>query len=228
MAAVVNLPKTDSGMSSFATNMSTKLSLDPTSYGCDTADATGLATATSNYVAALALCNPANRSRPAVVDKNSKRDFLKNLIRQLALKIQGTPSVTDTQKADLGLSIPAIPTPVPAPPFAPAVDVVAISGRTVSLKIHDSQQTRRGKPKFCAGAMIFSYVGSEAPADPAAWKGEGITTKGKFQCVFPSSVPAGAQVWFSANWYNEKAQTGPGATPITTYLQGGGSAEEAA
>jgi hypothetical protein len=227
MAAVVTLPVADGALSSFAQNMSAKITAAPTSYGCTTSDATSLATATDDFVAALLLCDPAIRNHPAVVDKSSKKKALADLIRQLALKIQGTPTVTDTQKAELGLSLPSTRTPIPPPAYPPAVDVVAINGRTVKLKIHDSQESRRGKPPFVAGAMVFSYVGSEAPADPSAWKGDGISTKPRFQCVFPASVPAGAQVWITATWFNDKGQTGPASEPITTYLQGGASAETA-
>jgi hypothetical protein len=204
--------------------MSTKLTAAPTSFGCTTTDATNLATATDGYVVALAACDPAIRTRPAVVLKNTKKLELNNLIRQLALKIQGTPTVTDAQKAEIGLSIQNVPTPIPPPAFAPAVDVVSVVGRTVRLRIHDSQESRRGKPAFVAGAMVFSYVGTEAPADPAAWKGEGITTRTGFEIAFPSDVASGAQVWIVAQWYNGKAQTGPASTPITTYLQGGAAA----
>lgn len=228
MAAVVKLPNTDPALRSFSENMSTKLTAAPTSFGCTTSDATALASATSDYVSALAACDPAIRTKPAVVLKNTKRLALKNLIRQLALKIQGTPSVTDTQKASIGLSIPAVPTPVPPPAFAPAVDVISVNGRTVELRIHDSQEARRGKPPLVAGAMVFSFVGTEAPADPMEWKGEGITSRTGFQIVFPATVPAGAQVWVTAQWYNGKAQSGPASTPITTFLQGGGTSAVAA
>jgi hypothetical protein len=228
MAAVVQLPSTDSGLQSFAQNMSTHLTASPTSFGCTTSDATSLASATADYVAALSSCDPAIRTRPAVVLKNTKGQELRNLIKLLALKIQGTPTVTDTQKASIGLALPNTPTPIPAPSFAPAVDATSVNGRTVELHIHDSEESRRGKPPFVAGAMVFSFVGTEAPADPAAWKGEGITTRTRFQIVFPATVPAGAQVWITAQWYNSKAQTGPAAVPITTYLQGGGSVAEAA
>jgi hypothetical protein len=228
MAAVVQFPTTDGGLRTFAQNMSTKVSAAPTTYGLTTTDATALATATSDFTTALNGCDPAIRTKSAVVLKNTKKEALKNLIRQLALKVQGTPTVTDAQKAEIGLSIPSQRTPVPPPAFAPAVDVVAVNGRTIELRIHDSQESRRGKPPFCSGAIVFSFVGAEAPADPAAWKGEGITTRTGFQIQFPATVPAGSQVWITAQWYNDKAQTGPASAPITTFLQGGGDVAQAA
>jgi hypothetical protein len=224
MAAVVQFPASDGGLRSFAQNMSTKVSAAPTTYGLQTTDATALATATGDFSTALNACDPAIRTKAAVVLKNTKKTALKNLIKQLALKVQGTPTVTDAQKAEIGLAIPSARTPVPPPAFPPAVDVVAVNGRTITLRIHDSQESRRGKPAFVSGAIIFSFVGTEAPADPAAWKGEGITTKTGFQIQFPGTVPAGSQVWITAQWFNDKAETGPGSAPITTFLQGGASA----
>jgi hypothetical protein len=228
MAAVVKFPATDGGLRSFAQNMSTQVTAAPTSFGLQTSDATALSTATGDYSDALDACDPAIRTRAAVVLKNTKKVALKALITQLALKVQGTPTVTDAQKTEIGLSIPSTRTTVPPPAFAPAVDVVTVNGRTITLRIHDSQEARRGKPAFCAGAMIFSFVGTEAPADPAAWKGEGITTRTGFQIEFPATVPAGSQVWITAQWYNDKAQTGPASSPITAYLQGGGDVAQAA
>ena len=39
--------------------------------------------------------------------------------------------------------------------------------------------------------------------------------------AFAATTPAGAQVWFSACWYNPRGETGPGCSPISTNIAGG-------
>lgn len=57
--------------------------------------------------------------------------------------------------------------------------------------------------------------------NPQAWTLQGLCGKPIAEIVFPTSVAPGAQVWFSAYYFNHRKQSGPASDPITTYLQGG-------
>ena len=98
----------------------------------------------------------------------------------------------------------------------------SVRGRTASLRLHDAAQpTRRGKPLGVSGAAVFSYVGAAAPADLAAWTFEGNTSRTRVDVLFPTSVPAGATVWFTAYWFNERKQAGPACDAVSANLPGG-------
>ena len=106
----------------------------------------------------------------------------------------------------------------------PAVDVIRVSGRTVSLNVHDSASSlKRGKPAGATAAWVYSFVGENYPSDPTLWNFEGATTRPKFDILFPSTVAGGAQVWVCAAWINAKQEAGPTSVPITTNLPGGGA-----
>jgi hypothetical protein len=195
------LPDRDTALLAWSLNFSSLITSTPTAYGLVAADATAFALLHTGYATALAACDPGQRNKSAVATKNSAKASLKTSARLLANKINGTASVTDAQKLELGLTVRAQPSPIPPPAFAPAVDLVSVVGRTVRIHIHDSQEAnRRGRPVNVKGASVFSFVGAEPPAGPDGWKAEGITNMTKVDIAFPESVAAGAQVWITAQW----------------------------
>ena len=215
-------PTTDTGLLAWSLNFQTILTASPTTYGLTAAQMTAYGTLHTNYATALAACDPGQRSKTAVAAKNSARSSLKQSARLLANIIDGQSTVTDAQKIDLGLNVRNAPTPTPAPADAPALDIVSVSGRTVSLRLHDATDaSRRGRPAGVAGATIFSFVGATPPAGTAEWNFEGNTTKTNFDVVFPESVAPGTLVWLCAFWRNETDQSGPACSPISTNVQFG-------
>ena len=216
------LPDRDAALLAWSLNFSSLITATPTAYGLVAADATAYGLLHTSYATALAACDPGQRSKATVATKNSARQALKISARFLANKIAGTPSVTDAQKLELGLTVRAQPSPIPPPAFAPAVDLVSVLGRNVNVHVHDSQDAnRRGRPVNCKGAAIFSFVGAEPPESADGWKSEGVTSKTRVSIIFPDSVAAGAQVWITAQWVGTRMDTGPAAAPITTNLQFG-------
>lgn len=195
---------------------------EPATYGLVAADATSYSALHTSYANALAACDPGQRSKSLVATKNAARNGLKNAARLLAKRVEGTASVTDAQKIELGLNVRALPSPIPAPSNPPALDVVSVTGRIVRVRLHDSTDaSRRGKPAGVAGATVFSFVGAAAPTDPGAWKFEGNTTRTTIDVLFPDSAAAGAVVWVTAFWRNERDLSGPACAPISTNLQFG-------
>lgn len=221
------IPTTDAGKLAYGANFSTIVTAGPVALGLTSAIATILAAKQAAYAAAYALAvDPATRGGASVLAKDTTRDDLISYIRDLARSIQGTLTVTNAQRFSLGLTIrDTSPSPQPPPGSAPDIDVLAVAGRTAKIRLHDStSSTRRGKPPAVAGASLFSYVGTTPPASLSGWKFEGNGTKTTIDVVFPVSVPAGATVWFTAFWYNGKAQAGPAATPVSSNIPGGLSA----
>jgi hypothetical protein len=216
------LPNKDADLLAWAQNFYAVANLAPTTYGLTAAQLTAFNTLVTSYQTALAACEPGVRNKAAVFTKNGVRANLKNSARLLAKLVEGTATVTNAQKATLGLNVRAMPTPIPPPAFAPQVDVVSVVGRTVKIRLHNSETTdRRGKPAYVKGASLFSFVGPTAPTDPNAYKFEGNTTLTVMLVAFPETVAPGATVWITAVWFNERAQSGPAATPVSAVIQYG-------
>jgi hypothetical protein len=214
---------TDAELFNGSNSFSTKITATPTAFGLVAAQATAYAALNTAYSTAyLAAIDPATRTKAKVSAKNQAKANLKASASNLAKIIDGTPTVTNEQKLDLGLNVRAMPQPIPPPSVSPGVDIVSVVGRTVKVHIHDSaSSTKRGKPPGVLGANVYSFVGATYPTAPTEWKFEGSTTKNTFDILFPSTVANGAQVWICAMWFNKTTQPGPVSAPITTNVQGG-------
>jgi hypothetical protein len=222
MASNGFLPRTDAGLLAWSANFSALITATPTAYGLTSAIATAYTALHTAYATALAACDPGVRNKAAVLAKNDAREALKVQARFLAKLVQGTSTVTDSQKAELGLTVNAMPSPIPPPSAAPALDIVSVVGRTVKIRLHDADNAgKRGKPAGVAGATVFSAVGDDAPVTEDGWKFEGNTTRTEIDVVFPNSVAAGAKVWLLAFWRNERDQSGPPCAPVSTNVQFG-------
>ena len=219
---------TDAEIASGSANFSTKITATPTVFGLVAAQAVLYAAVNSTYQSAFtAAITPATRTKGTISSKNDAKKAVRTMASDFAKIIDGTPTVTNQQKIDLGLSVRMTPAPIPRPGVRPGMDVVSVNGRTVSAHIHDSASSnKRGKPAGTTAAWVYSFVGTEYPSDPIAWNFEGATTKAKFDIVFPSTLPGGTQVWVCAAWINGKQQAGPVSVPISSYLQGGGASAE--
>ncbi len=224
MAGSSFLPSRDADLLTFAVSASSFITATPTAYGLTAGIATALAAATAGYSAALEAVQPGVRSRMAVMTKDSVKLALQNNIRAWAKIVEGTATVTNAQRAQLGLNIRAIPSPIPAPATAPALDVVAVLGRTVKVRIHEAGSTRRGKPARVSGAAILSYTGLTPPANLGDWKLEGLASKTSFDVNFPAGLAPGATVWLSSYWFNERKQPGPASAPLSIMFGAAGGA----
>ncbi len=141
--------------------------------------------------------------------------------RPLASIIQGQTNVSDVQKTELGLTVRRPPTIAPPPADSPTLWVESVSGVTAKVRIGGGGSTGRARPGV-DGVVLFSFVGDEPPTDLAGWKIERLSRRLKIQTQFPASTPPGARVWFTAQFFNSRKQTGPLSAPIGANLPGGG------
>ena len=214
---------TDAELYTGSQSFSTKITATPTAFGLVAADATSYAALNAIYETAyLEAVDPETRTKGKIAAKAQARVNLMAAAADLAKKIDGTSTVTDEQKIDLGLSVRATPTPIPAPDEAPNVDILERIGTTVKIKMHDGSGTRRGRPVGVQGASVFSHVGATPPATLGDWKFEGNTTRTKIDIQFNPTLPAGTIVWITCFWYSPRGLSGPGCTPVSAILAGGG------
>lgn len=165
-----------------------------------------------------AVTTPSLNTSTAIIAKNDAKKALKANARMLARIVQATPSVTDAQRGELGLRVhdPHL-TPITRPGEPPILYVLPSLGRTVRIRLKDkSSPDRLGRPLGTAGAVIMSYTGqpgeTQPPANMAKWTFRGIATRRTFDVNMDADVPAGAQVWIAAMWFNTRGQL---STPST-------------
>ncbi|HEY7116316.1 MAG TPA: hypothetical protein VH475_07010 [Tepidisphaeraceae bacterium] len=230
------LPNADAALLAWSANFSARLSESGASYGISPEEAADYAAKHAAYADAFeAAANPGTRSRSDTVRKNEARAALRGAAGNLASIIKGQPTVTDAGRILLGL----VPRPagraalIGRPAAAPFLAVLAVSGRSVRLRLSDADSARTGKPAGVLGAMLFSYTAPAAagppaptveglpPADLQAWRFEGHTTRTTIELAFPSDLAPGSQVWLTARWLSPRLQSGPIATPVSTHLGGG-------
>ena len=214
---------TDAQLNTGSAAFSAKITATPTAFGLVAAQATAYSTLNGLFnTAYLAAIDPITRTKGKVAAKNQTKVNLKAMASELAKIIQATPTVTDEQKIELGLNVRAHPTPNPPPSVRPAVSVIAVNGRAVTVNITDAAvPSKRGKPAGCLGANIYSFAGTTYPVDPTAWSFEGTSTKRQVTVQFADSVAGGSQVWIMATWFNRTTQSGPPSVPVSTFVQGG-------
>ncbi len=216
---------TDAELYTGSANYFALIDLQPLVYGLTTELAAQYEVLNTAYATAyLAAINPETRTKSAVAAKNTAKKDLKVMAADFAKVIDGTATVTDAQKIDLGLNVRKQRSPNNRPTVRPGMDMVSVNGRSVSIHIHDSASiTKRGKPAGTVAAWVYTFVGAEYPSDPTLWDFNGSATTGKFEIAFPNTLPGGTQVWVCAAWINGKQEAGPTSVPISTNLQGGGS-----
>jgi hypothetical protein len=92
------------------------ISASPTTYGLVAAQASNYAAKHAIYAAAVAaIAVKANKSTTLVIAKNDAKKVLVSLASDLSKLIDGTSTVTNEQRAAIGLSVRATPTPAPLP-----------------------------------------------------------------------------------------------------------------
>ena len=225
------MPIKDSELVDFSTNFSTRISAVPADFGLSAPQASAYQTRHLAFVGAYDAQRVAfeagNRQESLTAAKNLAKHELLTLGRELYAFIQDSLTVTDANKILVGVKVKdTSPSPIQRPAFAPALEIVSVVGRTVRVKLHDSQnEARRGMPDGVIGATVVSYVGTDdPPTTSSVWRFEGNTGKLIADVEFPSSLPAGQTVWLAASWFNFRKENGPACTPISTNLQGGAQA----
>jgi hypothetical protein len=202
--------------------VSAKITAAPASWGLLPLDAVSLASDVADYVTAYNLAaDPATKTKATVEQKLTAKDILVAHLRSIGRRIQANPSITNSQRAELGLTVKDPPSPIPAPSTRPVTSIVAVLERTVKARLVDeTTPTSRAKPHGVSEAEVFSHVGATAPADLADWTYQGQASRTSFAVTFPASVASGSKIWICARWCNHRGAPGPTGNPVATFIVG--------
>jgi len=213
----------DADLLSFSIGFRTSIAASPESLGLVQSDVVGFGVVQDLYASAYRTSlDPTTRTKITVEQKRAARAALEASARSLINRIEVMPTVTDEQKLSLGLNVPKPGTPIQPPEETPIMVVTHVMNRTVGIKLKQPERGRCGRPRHCAGARIYSYIGEEPmPADINEWQHQKSTSRATLEINFPATVPPGTRVFFAAAWFSPRQASGPMSDPISTYLGGG-------
>lgn len=215
------LPRRDAELLSWAGNFADAILTDPAAYGLTIVQAAAFQARREAFGAAYELATvPATRTRSTVNAKDEARARLEVEARTLAGIVRAQSTVSNEQRVNLGVS-PRQPRRgrIPPPANRPALHVSDVRGRRISLRLSDPTALRRGRPQGVAGAVIFLHVADAPPQSLAEWGFATQTTRTACTVAVGPDVPPGSKVWFSARWFNPRAELGPPAEPVCAYTQ---------
>ncbi len=214
---------TDDDLSTGAANLIAIVGLSPTTYGTTAGAITSYTTLSTNYTTLLGLVRePGTRTPTKVTEENAARKLLREASLNFSRIFRSTSTVTNAMLQALNMPERVVPQPIPAPATAPGLIVKSVDERVVTLRLLDLAEDRRGKPRGVAGASIFSHIGANPPENLSDYKFEGNSSKVEVVIEFAAATAPGTKVWFTAFWFNNRKESSPMATPISTNIQGGG------
>ena len=159
----------------------------------------------------VAYGNADTAMKAATSDKNTKRDTVEALVRQLAQKVQVNPAVTDVQKIDMGLHIyKTTKTPVNAPTTAPILTRADVSTRCILRLFYADTTTPaiKAKPAGVQACEIREQIGGTAPTDPEKMAFLAIETRTPYRADYEAD-DAGKTVYLAFRWLSTRGEPGP-------------------
>jgi hypothetical protein len=215
-------PTRESELVTWAQNLATRLNVSPLVFGVPVATATLLQTRTDAFVAAYELAaNDATKTRAVVASKNDSKRLMLQTVSDVIRLINGTATVTDAQKLDLGVPVAKLPSPIQPPENAPGLEVIKTEGRRVTVRAFDTTNpTSRAKPYGVASVVLFSHIGGEvAPTDPTAYKWEGSSARMQATLEFPADTAPGTKCWLTATFQTARGFNSPACIPVPPYIE---------
>ena len=207
------IPSPDDEFDTYAvTQFGPYANANATSLGISTADLSALNGALIQWGYAWpGYTNADSAFRAATEEKGTQRGGLEAAIRTIAGKVQANASVTDAQKAALGVTVrKTTRTPVAVPTTTPTIQRIDTSTRAIlRLFIVDATTPdSRAKPAGVQGCEIREQVGGTAPVDPNAMAFLAIETRMPYRADF-EAMDIGKTVYFALRWLNTRGEPGP-------------------
>lgn len=209
--AIDYIPATDGDFQAWLDNFSALITAAPTDYGLTTGNATTLSGLTTTYDAAfLAATNGSTRGPSTVSAKDTARANAEAYARQLASIIQVDPTVTNTQKTNLRLTVrKTSKSPIPAPVTHPQLRLVSVSNLGHTLRYNDETTPSSSKRPFGATALLLIWWINAAGTPPSGPPTDtALVTRNPVTIDF-SSGDVTKVVTYSARWATATGLLGP-------------------
>lgn len=156
----------DSDLVAGSQSFSDLINASPTTYGLTAPIAASYQVLNDDFAARYQLTQqPATRTKVSIVGRNDARILLVQKASEIAKTIYGTPTVTDEQKSELGLSVRAAPAPAPAPGTCNDFKVMLLADGSVEIRWKANNPPRTHSVTYQLWRRIgsvgeFSFLGA--------------------------------------------------------------------
>lgn len=228
MPSSTYLPTRESDLITWSNNFQGLIVSGFATYGLDMTQATDYTTAQSAFVSAHQVANnPDTRSPGNIGIKNTKKQALVTMTRQLVDICQASPVMDNDKRIALGITVrDNTPTPIPPPTEMPVLRVKEVIGRLLELSIRNKEDQKQ-KPEGAHSAWLYSHVGPNPSPDLTQWMFRGESTRSDPTLDFDLSVEPGTEVWVTALWVSPTGKPGPACAPVQTYTNRDGLSQAA-
>ena len=149
-------------------------------------------------------------AQSARATKDANRTALEVLIRALVRRLQASPSVSDAERAALGITVPdSGATAAASPTTRPLCEVDTSQRLRHTIDFTDEgTPTRKAKPAGVLGAEIWVKIGPTPPVHPGELTFLAVDTRSPYTRDYPGSE-GGKQAHYMLRWVNTRGETGP-------------------
>lgn len=226
MAAQGYMPRGDGAFMGWAGTFLEYLQAHTAALGLEAAEAAAIAGAVAGYEAALAAHQTARQQAAAAKEvKNTARAAAESAIRAAVRRIQADPSVNNTQRAALGITVrDTVRTPNIAAITSRPLGRVDTSQRlrhTIAF-VDEAAPHRRAKPAGILGCEIWLAVtpaGQPVPADLSELRFLGLATASPFAAAF-TGTQAGQTAHYLLRWVKAAGIQGPWSETVSATIVG--------
>ena len=212
------IPRSDSDFTTWQTNFLNYASANTATLSLTPAELQPLLTAQTYWQESYSEHIEAQASADAALQrKNESRDAYETMIRALVKRLQGSPNLSNDQRAAMGLSIPsARRTAVPIPITAPSLTVDTSQRLRHTIAFTDG--TRTAKPDGVRGCEIWVKLGT-APTNLDELTFLGLDTRSPYMVSYDGKE-AGQMAHYMARWSNSRGETGPWSETVSATIPG--------
>lgn len=180
-----------------------------------TAAQTGWKTAYPAHIAAAATAQSARQT------KDGARAAYLAVIRPLVRRLQASPSVSDAERAGLGITVPEPSGPIGPPTTHPVIALECGERLQHTIQFSDSATpTKKAKPAGVLGAEIWLAilpVGTATPTDPDDFEFVAIDTRTPYVLDF-DGADGGKNAHYILRWVNPTGEKGPWSETATATI----------
>lgn len=172
-------------------------------------------TTLSEHIAAQAAAQGASQT------KDSVRASIEAEVRPLVKRVQAHPTVSDANRAGLGVSIRSTERVLASVPESRPVGTIDTSQRlrhTINFS-DESTPGRRRKPEGATGCEIWVKIGDPAPVDPKELHFLAMDTATPYVAGY-DGADANKAAHYMLRWVNGKGETGPWSQTVSATITG--------
>ncbi len=214
------IPSTDADFTVWQENFLTYVNANLAALGLVAADVASINAAQGTWTTDFSGHTRAQSNAEAARQvKDDSRDNFVNLIRSLVRRLQGTPNVTEAQRADMRIGsrdIKRTPAAVPETRPVAQVDTSQRLRHTIAFTDEMTPETR-AKPAGVRGCEVWVKIGDPAPTDGKGLSFLGLDTRTPYLAEYEGEQ-AGQPAHYMLRWVNSKGEAGPWSQTVTATI----------